>query len=308
MFAVGPRHHSARRILRVESLEHRNLMSADVAAALATLPEPEPQADVAALVVEAAPVAEAITETSATSPTAEANDASVDTPLAPATIDAFFSDGETPLAANKLDQTVGMLQLDSENTPPEGYPIDDVIVDEDGDWVYVDFGYSFYDAEDPYYDLSYEVVSNTNPDLFDNAAVDGYGGLVLDFADNAWGDAELTIRATDTGGLWVETTLNVHVEAVNDAPVVGDFGGSTEIGNFWTFSGTVTDVDDNVQGMLVNFGGILSSYGYTTTVNADGTFELTAEFPNLQSGTATVWVTDPHGLQSEVAWDEILVT
>jgi hypothetical protein len=72
--------------------------------------------------------------------------------------------------------------------------------------------------------------------------------------------------------------------------------------NVWTLEGTVVDGDNDVAGMTVVFGGVFASYGQSATVNADGTYSLTASFPGLQSGTATAQTTD-----SNVAWQQVVV-
>jgi len=191
--------------------------------------------------------------------------------------------------------------------------IDDVYVLEDAPNEIIDLHAAFEDAETPDEAMVYAVVENTNPSLFDSVHIDGYGGggyggLVLDFAADAYGSAELTVRATDADGMWVETSFMVHVEPVNDAPVISNFAGTEGPGDFWTFSGVVTDVDHNVAGMIVTFGGVLADYHVTATVQANGTFSLTDEFPGLQSGAATAQTTDPGGLQSNVAWDWVSPT
>ena len=67
----------------------------------------------------------------------------------------------------------------------------------------------------------YEVISNSNADLFAAATIDQVlANLTLDFADDAFGQADLVIRATDTNGLFVDTELSVNVNSVNDAPVI----------------------------------------------------------------------------------------
>ena len=128
------------------------------------------------------------------------------------------------------------------------------------------------------------------------------GGLVLDFAANAYGGAAITVQATDSGGLSVQTSFAVHVNA---PPVVSDFGAVQGYGDMWTFSGQVTDPDEPVAGLTVYFGGVLAPYSVQTTVDANGLFSLTADFPNLGSGTATAWCYDSQGAQSNVDWYEI---
>jgi hypothetical protein len=187
------------------------------------------------------------------------------------------------------------------NTPPTTSGIADVYVDEDAADVVLDLGAAFADAEDPDSYLAYEVLSNSNASLVHAQAGQGYGGLCLDFTPNASGDAAITVRATDRGGLSVQTSFTVHVAAVNDPPVLLNFVGCMNGGDFWTFQGTVQDVDDAMQGRTVTFGGILEGYGVSATVQANGNFFLRQEFANMPTGIATAQTSDPHGLASNVA-------
>lgn len=72
-------------------------------------------------------------------------------------------------------------------------------------------------------ELEFEVVSNSNPDLV-NLSIDG-GELVLDYADNVTGTAEITIQATDLLGDSVQDTF---VITVGDTETGGD-GNSDDI-------------------------------------------------------------------------------
>ena len=105
----------------------------------------------------------------------------------------------------------------------------------------------------------------------------------------------LTIRATDSAGLIVDTTLPVHV---SDAPVISNFYCINEVASFWTLTGTVTDTDDDVEGDIVRFGGVLAGYNLTATVGADGVFCVTVELVGLQEGTGTAQTSDPYGVLS----------
>lgn len=195
-------------------------------------------------------------------------------------------------------------------TPPTTSGIADVNVYEDAANEIISLHDAFEDAEDADTDMYYQVVGNSNPTLFDSTEIDsygGYGGLTLDFAQDAFGEAELTVRATDLDGLWVETSFFVDVAAVNDPPVITDFYGIAGLGTYWTFSGTVTDVDDDVAGMVVDLGGILAAYEFTAVVQQDGTFSLTREFPDLQNGSATAQTEDDQHALSNLAWDWIVV-
>jgi len=98
--------------------------------------------------------------------------------------------------------------------------------------------------------------------------------------------------------------------AENDQPpVIYDFGVEQGPLDFWTFSGTVYDPDDDVEGMTVYFGGVLAEYGFTATDDADGNFSITKELPDLEGGVATAqtydWSLKPSNLAQcyVLAWD-----
>lgn len=188
------------------------------------------------------------------------------------------------------------------NAAPTTSGITDVTVDEDADNEIIALYGSFDDVEDEDDDLEFEVVTNTNPSVVSlNSGPIENGNLELSFEGDGYGTADLTVRATDTGGLWVETTFTVTVNPVNDAPVISDFSCSQVFADYWTLSGTVTDVDDDVEGMVVDFGGVFSSYGVSATVQADGSFSLTHEFIGLGTGWATAQTEDDDDASSNLA-------
>jgi len=187
------------------------------------------------------------------------------------------------------------------NDAPTTSGLADVNVNEDAVDQVLQLYNAFEDAEDDDDEMTYEVLSNSNSALFDSVSIDGYGGLTLDFADDAFGEAELIIRATDADGLFVDTALAVDVTAVNDAPVISGFGASKGLGDYWTFHGRVADMDDDVEGMIITLGGVLAGYNVTATVQSDGTFSLTDEFPGLEEGFAFAQ-TDDGDLDSNLAY------
>ena len=73
----------------------------------------------------------------------------------------------------------------------------------------IDLSGVFSDAEDSV--LSYEIVGNTDSSLFDSSTIEGGSNLVFDYASGASGVTELTIRATDSGGEFVETSFDLTV-------------------------------------------------------------------------------------------------
>ena len=100
--------------------------------------------------------------------------------------------------------------------------------------------------------LAYSIVKNTNSSNFNSFNIDSQGNLTMNFAANAYGDATLTVRATDAAGLIVDTTVSVHISA---APQIGDFAVIEGPLDYWTFSGNVTDLDDPVAGDVVTLEG-----------------------------------------------------
>ncbi len=100
---------------------------------------------------------------------------------------------------------------DNGNAPPVGEGIADVTVDENAPDEVIDLFAAFEDDEDPDEALTYEL-ANTNEALFAETVLDPVAGsLRLVFAPDTSGSAVLTVTATDTGGLGVETEFMVTV-------------------------------------------------------------------------------------------------
>ncbi|MBD1809821.1 tandem-95 repeat protein [Microcoleus sp. FACHB-SPT15] len=112
-------------------------------------------------------------------------------------------------------------QLYRELEAPTSTGISNVIVQEDAPNTVIDLFAAFTDDDDTDTNLTYTIANNSNPSLFVATTVDAVTGeLILDYATNANGTGNLTIRATDSDGLSVETTFDVTVTAVNDTPTV----------------------------------------------------------------------------------------
>ncbi len=73
---------------------------------------------------------------------------------------------------------------------------------------------SFSDDNDQSSGILYTVTSDTNSAIFSNITIDpNTGNLILNYASKHSGSATLTVRATDSSGAFVETSLNVTVDA-----------------------------------------------------------------------------------------------
>jgi hypothetical protein len=114
-------------------------------------------------------------------------------------------------------------QLYRELEAPISSGISNVIVQEDAPNTVIDLFSAFDDEDDTATNLTYTIANNSNPSLFAATTVDAVTGeLILDYATNANGTGNLTIRATDSDGLFVETTFGVTVTAVNDTPTLAN--------------------------------------------------------------------------------------
>jgi uncharacterized repeat protein (TIGR01451 family) len=120
-------------------------------------------------------------------------------------------------------QTTFKVTVNEANDAPTTSGIQNVNVDEDAEDRVVNLGAAFADKEDADGELNYEVQANSNPGLFDAVTVnDSAATLTLNFKANTSGAANLTVRATDSGNLFVETSFTVTVGGVNDAPTLGN--------------------------------------------------------------------------------------
>jgi hypothetical protein len=160
----------------------------------------------------------------------------------------------------------------------------------------------------------------TSPDVYTAAQLDALNRQVTHTYNNGFSSPIITVTLTDSqGGAYYAAAgkaVAVAPAAPPDAaPVIHNFLCANDVGDYWTFSGTVTDADDPVQGDVVVFGTIIActnlqdppTLKLTTTVRADGTFSLTVELHNLQTGTVTAQTSDPHGVDSNLACDWIVV-
>jgi LPXTG-site transpeptidase (sortase) family protein len=114
--------------------------------------------------------------------------------------------------------------------PVVANPIADVTVDEDAPDTSIDLWLVFDDSEDPDSQMTYSVVLVTNGPLFTSAAVPDSRHLVLDYAPDVSGTAEITVRATNMIGLSADDMFMVTVNPVNDAPAAVDDGPYTATG------------------------------------------------------------------------------
>jgi hypothetical protein len=164
---------------------------------------------------------------------------------------------------------------------------------------------AFGDAETPDNQLTYQILSVSNPSLLDVAAINSTSGnLVLNAAAGQSGRAEILVKATDAVGQSVFATFFVDVFYENQPPIL-DFIAVNEGYNTWRIVGSVGDADDGVEGLLVTFAGAVDA---RCTVQADGSFEFSVVVEEEDWGLTSGIVYDRHGLGSGMIVRQVSIT
>ena len=168
---------------------------------------------------------------------------------------------------------------------------------------------AFDDMEDLDPALTYTISNNTNPALFSSSVINGVAGsLTLNYAPDQNGTADITVRATDTGGFFVESTFTVTVNPVNDAPIANNETATVSEGSNVNINLAVNDTDIDsaldltsitiisgpVNGSLVDYGDGTVSYLH------DGSETLTDSF--------TYTINDVSGATSNIATVNLTIT
>lgn len=169
-----------------------------------------------------------------------------------------------------------------------------VVMQEDGLNYVLDLSGPFSDMDQSDDTLTYAVVSNSNPNLFDSTSVAGRF-LTLDPRANAHGSANIVLSATDAQGAAVQSTMTVQVYAVDDPPIVTSFAyslGETSM----TLYGTVSDPDTSWQNLQVYFNGLAMCH--SAYVNPDFTFVKVIEMPSWSGMIGAKARTLPTGPES----------
>ncbi|MBN8655678.1 MAG: DUF4082 domain-containing protein, partial [Anaerolineae bacterium] len=190
-------------------------------------------------------------------------------------------------------ESVELTYLVVVNHAPTTSGIADVTVDEDASDSTLDLWTSSADLDEPDSALTYSIQSNTNPALFTSATIAGNQNLILDFAPNQFGTADITIRATDTGGLFVEDTFRVTVNSVNDVPTttgitnvtVDEDALDTTVDLFPSFA----DVEDADNALTYSIQANTNTALFTS-VTVTGGQNLVLDYAPNASGTANITI------------------
>ena len=209
-----------------------------------------------------------------------------------------------------LDRVLQVLPTGSaagtSNDAPTSSGFDLLEIDDDAVDVAISLLTGFADNESGSSGMTYSIISNSNSALFDSASIDSSTNeLVFNAADSVSGRASIVVRATDAGGLSVDTTITVDVNYENQAPEIHNFWiGSVGFGIFLV-SGDVTDADDDVSNCIVDFWNV---FQIRSAVDENGHFEFAVEIPSGTWGIEYARTRDAHGLESDIHWDQLYMT
>ena len=128
----------------------------------------------------------------------------------------------TDTTGNYVDTTFVVTVDPVADTPTVANVIADVSVSEDAPNTVLDLTNTFADVDilTNNDSLTLTVFANDNATLVTASIVDN--ALTLDYSANQNGTANITIRATDTTGNYVDTSFAVIVKAVNDIPTIAN--------------------------------------------------------------------------------------
>ncbi|MBX2821473.1 MAG: tandem-95 repeat protein [Rhodothermaceae bacterium] len=213
----------------------------------------------------------------------------------------MFDDGGTANGGeNTSDPQIFTITVSNSNDPPTTTGIADVAASEDDAPVNRSLFAAFNDAEDGAAGLTYTVESISNAAIFaaGSPSIDPIAGtLTLTFAPHAFGTSTVSIRATDSGGLFVIDQFQVTLAAVNDAPSfsVGPNISIPEDSPAQTIPNWATNLSPgpaNEASQTLSFNVSTDNndlFNVLPTINANGLLAFTP-MPNA-SGTAVVTVT-----------------
>lgn len=183
------------------------------------------------------------------------------------------------------------------NRAPTTMGLADVSVTEDVGETAIALDAAFDDLEDGDTGLVYTVSGNTNSGIFDSAAIDTFHLLTLNYS-GVLGSSTLTVRATDSEGLFVETSFKVTVNALPKSPptITSKLTDSTRVGANYTYTTTATG-DNPIVFSAGNLppGLAFAGAAITGSPTTAGTFDIALTATNAtgsDSKTLKLTVTD----------------
>lgn len=150
--------------------------------------------------------------------------------------------------------------------------------------------------------LTYQVISNSRPQLFDSVSVNSSGELILDYAEDEYGSANIGIRVTDQAGNYRDVNQGVTVNPVFTPPTIHDFTVTDLGGGFYNFSGWVED-EESMDGNLVWIYVDPDIY-FSAIIEEDGSFSVSQELEDPGS-FAAAWTFDDDEEMSDTVFADV---
>ncbi len=195
-------------------------------------------------------------------------------------------------------------EIVSVNDQPQATPPAEQVAQEDAAAFALPLQSVFRDEEDAFAALTLSIQTNSNSALFSSATLTE-GQLRLTPALNAYGTATFTLRATDSGGLFVETPYVVSISPVNDAPThtpsLGLNIAEDSIPPSIPLRPLLADVDNEVETLQLS---ILtpgnSQLLASQTISASGELQLVLLANAYGNTNVVVKATDAGGLSTDI--------
>ncbi len=196
------------------------------------------------------------------------------------------------------------------NDAPTTTGLADISVTEDAADSVINLASVFNDADNLSSTLIYTIEGNSDPALVTaglNAAADT---LILSYAQNQSGSAEISIRATDASGSSIDTTFTVTVNSANDAPRISATSATSVLEQTTAVSTvTATDIDtpeNNLSFSIIGGADALlftvdpdsgqfrfkkpPDYDSPLDENSDGIYEVRIQVSDADGGSDSVMI------------------
>ncbi len=208
----------------------------------------------------------------------------------------FADDGN---GGQRASTTFNLL-ITAVNDNPVSSGFSPISVDEEAPNESIALGNIFDDEETSDNNLVFAIISNSNNALFDSAAIDDNGNLLLDFSANQSGESTIIIRATDEQGAFVDSALQLSVAQVNDVPTAAPldnivFTVGSQTSSQISLADVFNDVEDDINDMVLSIESNSNPELISTANITDLVLNLTYTEQSVGQGTIVLRVTDTAG-------------
>ncbi|PHS14470.1 MAG: hypothetical protein COA78_05585, partial [Blastopirellula sp.] len=226
-------------------------------------------------------------------------------------LDAFGSAQVTVRATDPdglfTEDTFRITVISDNDAPTVATPISDLTVSEDAAAVlnHADLNAVFADVDNADSQLTYLVTTNTGAGIV-TTVIEADDTLDLSFAANAFGIADVTVRATDPEGKFAEDTFRVTVSPINDTPTVAnaiaDLTVNEDAGpqlNYASLNAVFSDIDNSDNDLVYTVSANTNTGLVSAVVDTNDTLDLSFLADSFGIADVTVQATDPDGLFAE---------